>query len=103
VLQDEKLIKNRVGSVCGLIKGKDGLPVVVIIGGNEKGMELWNPRKGEIKPLEIPAEVGGSSSLHYAQMIPVKDESELIIYGGYGAGFRDEIWNYNGETNIWTK
>lgn len=31
-MQDDKLIKNRVYSSCALIKGKDGLRVVAIVG-----------------------------------------------------------------------
>jgi len=51
VLQDEKLIEDRYFSSCALIKAKDGNPVVAIVGGFEKGMELWNPQTREVELL----------------------------------------------------
>jgi len=98
------LIKNRDQSSCALIKDKDGSPVVAIIGGYDKGMELWNPQTGEVELLwdEIPPEVGGSFSLRYAEMIPINNGSELILYGGYDESTTDDIWKYNVETNSWT-
>jgi len=48
VLQKEKLIRNRIYSSCGLIKGRDGLPVLAIVRG-DMGMEIWNPRTGEVE------------------------------------------------------
>ena len=61
VLQNEKLVRDRLHSHCGLITGKDGLPVVAIIGGQESGMEIWNPRLKTVELLwdAIPPEEGG--------------------------------------------
>jgi len=105
VLQNEKLIKNRIGSSCGLIKGKDGSPVVAIIGGVQTGMELWNTKTGKVELLweEIPPEVGGLGGLRYAEMLPIKNGSELIVYGGIDRSDSDEIWKYSVENNNWTK
>jgi len=106
VLQDEKLIKYRYRSSCALIKGKDGLPIVAIIGGDEKGMELWNPQTREVELLwnEIPPEVGGSYGLSLAEILPINDGTELILYGGsLWRSYKDEIWKYTVETNSWTK
>jgi len=99
------LIKSRYASSCALIKGKDGSPVVAIIAGLEKGMELWNPQTKEVELLwdEIPPEVGGSMGIEAAKIIPINDGSELIFYGGYNRSIKDEIWKYNVETNSWTK
>jgi len=106
VLQQELLFRSRKDSSCGLIRGNDGLPVEVIIGGQEKGMEVWNPRKQEVQLLwdENPFEVGGSLGLRFAQLIPINGGSELIVYGGYNRGYiKNEIWKYTTETNSWTK
>jgi len=105
ILQDEKLIKDRVASSCALIKSKDGSPVVAIVGGREKGMELWNPQTREVKLLwdEIPPEVDELSGLEYAEMLPINDGSELIFYGGATGSTSNEIWKYTIETNSWTK
>jgi len=103
----EKLIKNRAYSGCALIKAKDGSPVVAIIGGYpNKGMELWNPQTREVELLweEIPPEVGGPVGLRFAEVLPIKDGSEMILYGGdTGSTVKDEIWKYTVETNSWTK
>jgi len=105
VLQDEKLIKDRYVSSCALIKAKDGSPVVAIVGGDGKGMELWNPQTGEVELLwdEIPPEVGTSYGLRWAEVLPINDGSELILYGGLDGSYKDEIWKYTVETNSWTK
>jgi len=79
--------------------------VVAIIGGEETGMELWNPITKEVQLLwnEIPPEAGSSYGLRYAEILPVNDASELILYGGYAGSNTDEIWKYNVERNSWTK
>jgi len=78
---------------------------VAIIGGLEKGMELWNPQTGIVELLwdEIPPEVGGSDGLRFAEILLINDGSELIVYGGDTGSTTDEIWKYNVESNIWTK
>jgi len=99
------LIKPRYFCSCALIKAKDGSNVVAIIGGFEKGMELWNPKTGEVELLwdVIPPEEGGSYGLEFAEMLPINDGSELILYGGLNGYYKDDIWKYNVETNSWTK
>jgi len=58
---------------------------VAIIGINEKGMELWNSRTRAIKLLwdEITPEVDELGSLKFAEMIPINDGSELIVFGAW--------------------
>jgi len=110
-LQTEKLFKDRVTSSCALIKDKDGSPVVAIIGGYDKGMELWNPQTRKVQLLwnEILPEVGEPGGFSRAQALPINDGSELILYGaltypGSDASFyKDDIWKYTVKTNIWTK
>jgi len=78
---------------------------VAIIGGLEKGMELWNPATGDVDLLweEIPPEVDEVRGLQYAEAIPINDGSELIVYGGLDGSTREDIWKYTVETNTWTK
>jgi len=66
--------------------------MVAIIGGlREKGMELWNPQTREVELLwnEIPPEVGGTFGLAGAEMLPINDSSELILYGGWDGSYKD--------------
>jgi len=88
-----------------LIKAKDGSQVVAIIGGFEKGMEVWNPQTREVKLLsdEIPPEGGASYGVRAAEILPINDRTELIFYGGYDRSHNDEIWKYTVDTNSWTK
>jgi len=105
VLQDEKLIRDRRASSCALIKGKDGFPVVAIVGGVEvQGMELWNPQTREVKLLweEIPPELGAANGFFSSDMLLINGGSELILYGGRTGSYKDEIWKYTMETNNWT-
>jgi len=101
------LIKPRYQSSCALIKGKDGNPVVAIIGGfpEKGGMELWNPKTREVELLwdEIPPEEGASYGLDLAEVLPINDGSDFILYGGFEGTYKDDIWKYNVETNSWTK
>jgi len=99
------LFKDREYNSCALIKAEDGSPVVAIIGGFETGMEVWNPQTRQVELLweEIPPEVGESYGLRYAEILPVNDGSELILYGGDTGSTTDEIWKYNVETNRWTR
>ncbi len=41
--QNERLLKDRSESICGLIMVKDGQHVAAIVGGNKKSMETRNP------------------------------------------------------------
>ena len=85
--------------------GSDGLPVVAIIGGQEKGMEVWNPRSLTIENLwnEIPAEEGAATGLSFGGMIPVKDGSEFMYYGGYKGSHHKGLWKYVVAQNSWTR
>jgi len=47
--------------------------------------------------------VGASQGLRLAEVLPIDDGSELILYGGYDGSYKDEIWKYTVETNSWTK
>ena len=98
-------MKNRWFSSCGLITGKDGLPVVAIIGGNQKGMEIWNPRLKTVEMLwdMIPPEEGGTEGLEASEMVILKDGKEILLYGGWQGSSQDGIWKYMSINNTWER
>jgi len=86
--------------------GKDGFSVVAIIGGEEKGMEIWNPRTSTVELLwdEIPPETGGTRGLGSAEMIPTSGGLDFILYGGsHEVGPKSDIWKYTAAGNKWDK
>ncbi len=105
VLQTEKLIRNRYLSTCGLMMDKDGQPVVTIIGGDQRGMELWNPQTKTVELLwdVIPPEEGGEYSLYASEIVIMKGGQEFLLYGGYQGSSQDRIWKYITAKNIWTR
>ncbi len=105
VLQSEKLIRDRLRSTCGLILDKDGQPVVAIIGGTQRGMEIWNPYKKTVELLweAIPPEEGGSPGLENMYMVTLKGRQEFLLYGGYDGSIQDGIWQYISASNTWKR
>ncbi len=107
VLRDEKLLKDRYRSTCGLIKGKDGQNVVAIIGGafGSMGMELWNPTTKTVELLwdEIPAEEGATNGLEESELVTIKGGTEFILYGGWNGKDQGGIWKYIVAENSWTR
>ena len=92
-------------SACALVKGVDGFPRVAILGGSSKGMEFWNPVDDSVEIVsgELPQEEGSTMGLIHTQIIPVKEGSELMLYGGFKGSHLKEIWNYNVAENSWTR
>ena len=92
-------------SACALVKGVDGFPRVAILGGTSKGMEFWNPIDDSVEMVseELPQEEGSTMGLIHTQIIPVKEGSELMLYGGFKGSHLKEIWNYNVAENSWTR
>ena len=91
-----------------MIIGKDGQPLVVIIGGvgsNQKGMELWNPRTHKVELLWdiIPPEEGGTQGLKASEMVILKGGQELLLYGGLQGSYQDGIWQYISASNTWKR
>ena len=88
--------------------GKDGEPVVAIIGGyeaNQKGMEVWNPRSKTVELLwdVIPPEEGGTEGLRLSEMVTIKGGTEFILYGGWQGSTQDAIWKYVVANNTWER
>ena len=57
---------------------------MAIVGGSEPGMEVWNPTDGSVQKVidKLPSEVGGKSGINFAQLMPIKGGTELLLYGG---------------------
>ena len=88
--------------------GKDGLPVVAIIGSgsyNQRGMEIWNPRLKTVELMwdMIPPEEGGTQGLEASEMVILKDGKEILLYGGYHGSYLDSIWKYMSADNTWER
>ena len=101
-------MRNRIFSTCGWIFGKDGQPLVVIIGGvgaNQKGMELWNPRTHKVELLwdTIPPEEGGREALQHSAVVTLDGGQEFMLYGGSQGSSKDDIWKYNAANNTWKR
>ena len=47
-------------------------------------MEVWNPNDGSVTKVTnvLPSEEGDSTSLNYAKLVPIKNGTELLLYGG---------------------
>jgi len=88
-----------------LTLGKDGSPIVLIVGGNERGMEAWNPGTSTVELLsdEILPEKLQDYAISVGEMIPIKEGSEFIYYGGWHGSTTDEIWKYVVESQKWTR
>ena len=68
-------------------------------------MEFWNPIDDSVEMVsgELPQEEGSTMGLIHTQIIPVKEGSELMLYGGFKGSHLKEIWNYNVAENSWTR
>ena len=84
---------------------KDGQPVVTIIGGGQKGMELWNPQTKTVELLwdVIPPEEGGTQGLTASEIVILKGGQEFLLFGGYHGSYLDGIWKYISANNTWTR
>ncbi len=89
-------------STCGIIKNKDGQPVVAIMGGIGKGMETWNPNTHVVERLwdvTPPQEIG----IVQSKMVSLKGGQESLFYGGYLGSDQDDIWRYTSVNNTWKR
>ncbi len=86
--------------------GKDGQPVVAIVGGQEsKGMEVWNPSTKTVKKIwdEVPAEQGATEGLRLSELVTIKGGTEFLLYGGWNGSPPNGIWKYAVAENKWTR
>ncbi len=91
-----------------MVQGKDGQTVVVVIGGHEKGMEIWNLKAKTVELLwdEIPPEKGLTSSLDTSEIVTINKGTEFLLYGGKDLttdAAQDGIWKYIVSENSWER
>jgi len=91
------LIKRRWFSSCGLLRDKDGQPVITIVGGaDEGGMEMWNPLTSEMKMLWSKNPILAENCDDSAELLPIDRGNGFILYGGIkGIYSSDEIWKFS--------
>ncbi len=76
----------------------NGQTMVVVFGGEAKGIESWNPRDGSSKvlSLETAPEVESYLGLMDASLISINGGQDVLIFGGrtsrYYMAF---VWIYN--------
>ena len=68
-------------------------------------MEIWNPNNGSvITQIDfLPTEEVESFGLQDAQLVPINDGRELLLYGGKADSVIDEIWKFSLAENSWSK
>ncbi len=78
---------------------------MAIIGGYQKGMEIWNPQTKTVELLwdVIPPEEMGLIGLVDSHMVTLKGGQELLLYGGLQGSYQDGIWQYISASNSWKR
>jgi len=101
-LQSSRLIGNRDGAPCALLKGTNGEKLVAIAGGVSSGIEVWNPADGSVKTLNDTFPLADFGT--HPQMIAANGNTELIFYESvFNAVTLCGIWKFSQVTNAWTK
>ena len=106
--QPEKLVGRRWKSACAILKNSNGDSLVAIAGGlhpDGKGLEIWSPLDGTVKLVSklLPTETSKSLGLNHAQLVPINNGRELLLYGGYQGSFQNEIWKFSEKDSSWIK
>ena len=72
---------------------------------NGRALKIWNPIDGTVKLVSdlLPTESENSFGLNHAQLVPINDGTEMVMYGGYQGDYQQEIWKFTEETSSWTK
>lgn len=88
-------------SSCALINSQNNEKLVVIVGGNYEGMEVWNPQDGSIQMLtpEFPAQTMKDAP----QLVAIDGGTGLIFYQAENQENVQGIWRYFYDSNTWTK
>jgi len=72
-------------------------------GGPSTGLEIWNINTGAVKLVvdKMPLEIITSLPVGGTSLIPINDNTELILMGGWGGAFYGlEVYKYNYPKNI---
>ncbi len=73
-------------------KGINGEKLVAIAGGDEDGIEVWNPADGSVKTLNSTFSLSGQAP----QMITVNGNTEMILYESVKSnGNPQGIWKFS--------
>ena len=91
-------------SSCSLLRDKHGSLLVAVFGGQySSDLEAWNPEDGTVTSL-ADLQIN-NESLRSTQLIPINDNTELLMYGGYSRSdqYHDDVWKYSSATNSWAK
>ena len=104
----ERLAGKHWKSACALLKTGDGDPLVAVAGGvhrEGKGMELWDPKESKVKRVSknLPTEKDQGIGLSHAQLVPINDGSQALLYGGFQGDYRSDIWKYTVDNSSWEK
>jgi hypothetical protein len=100
-LQSSRLIGNRDGAPCALLKGTNGEKLVAIAGGVSSGIEVWNPADGSVTTLNSTFPLADG---YGPQMIAINGNTELILYESSSSVDNPKgIWKFSQVTNLWTK
>ena len=99
------LLRSRIGSACAVIKGTDGFSRVAVIGGESKGMEIWNPNDGTIEMVtdELPLEETSTKGIMHSEALAINEGSEVLLFGGNKGSDHQGIWKYSVTENTWTR
>jgi hypothetical protein len=66
-------------------------------------MDVWNPEDLTTKTLiaEMPMEIGHSNPHQHSRIITLKDNTELIFFGGWCDTEIKEVWKYKSQSDSW--
>ncbi len=94
--QATELFRNRTWTSCALLKGEHGENLVAVAGGQSDGTEVWNSQDGTVQLVSDNFPPLTNSSICDSKLVPIKDGSELLLYGGcHGDITQDGIWKFS--------
>ena len=104
--QATELFRNQTWTSCALLKGVNGEHLVAVAGGQSDGTEIWNPLDGSVKLVSDDFPPLTNSSICNSKLVPIKDGSELLLYGGcHGNVVQNGIWKFSSSFgyNSWSE
>ena len=74
-----------------------------ITGGQDRGIETWNPVDGRIEAIvaEMPMESGCTKAYRRAKIISINKNTELVFFGGLSDNLITEVWKYKYASSQW--
>ena len=104
----EKLIGKHWKSACALLKTGGGDPIVAVAGGVHRegqGLEFWDPKESKVKLVSsrLPTETEHSMGLSHAQLVPINEGRQALLYGGNQGEYTADIWKFTVDNSTWTR